>query len=355
MLLILWYFSGMTRQSSVMALTLCALIFVVIMCAIAFYQKLHLKLKLKEPHDIAFKKIEKNITVSAENTGLLPVNKYRISLSAKYRNSRSAVKRKFSGCAGGKHDKDESDSEFYITAPYCGMIDLQINKAKVYDNLCLFSFSKRIRHSGELMVFPVPKRMNIVMPSSGSQDNLPLSEAVSDKPGDDLSEVRQLREYRPGDLFRHIHHNYSARSGNLWVKEYKKENDHIFDLYLDTSSETPVNAELADAFYEIVYSVAENLCRKEISVNIHWYDRKNKTFIDYRVSNDAECAEMLAKLYLTDTFCTKEEFASEASAADENAMKINISLEWTLGTRPIHRFNIPTVEAELASVPFVIR
>lgn len=72
-LLLIWYIAGMYRQAPIMALVIGALIFVVLLCAVAFYQKLHLRLRLDKPHDIAFKRYEKNIAVRAVNTGLLPV------------------------------------------------------------------------------------------------------------------------------------------------------------------------------------------------------------------------------------------------------------------------------------------
>ena len=104
------------------------------------------------------------------------------------------------------------------------------------------------------------------MPPFGTYTNDPVAESTSDKKGEDHSEVRLIREYRDGDLPRHIHRNYSAKTEKLWIKEYEKENDYIFDLFIDSSSETRLTVEQKDAFFELIFAVIKNLMENDIII-----------------------------------------------------------------------------------------
>ncbi len=355
MLLVIWYFAGMYRQTSVMTLAVCALIFVLLLIGIAVYQRFNINIRPDKKQDIAFKKIEKTVLVRADNKGIFPLNRYKLFLSVNYSGDKKKLKKKFTGCAWGKNGDKDDLSEFYLTAPYCGLIDIHFKRAKIYDNIALFSVPKKLRESGQLMVFPVEKNMNIIMPMTGFHDNIPLVETLSEKSGDDHSEVRLIREYRPGDLYRHIHRNYSARTDNLWVKEYRKENDFIFDVFLDTSSDGPVPPQILDSFYEIVFSVIINLCRKDIVIMAHWYDKEKNGIVDLEITKENQCFEMLARLFLTDTSCSRQTISGSIEQFGDKCMVISTGLEWRLGTRPIHRFDPQNTETELATNIFDLR
>ena len=352
-MLVIWYFAGMFHQIPLMVLSVCLFLVPLTMCCLAIYQHHHLKITLPKPKDIAFKKIEKEVTVLAENSSRLPVNRYRLKLQLKYTTDKHPVRKKFSGCAGGRSMNEENLSYFYLQAPYCGIIEWQIKKATVYDPLSIFFSVRKMSEKGQLIVFPVEKPMQIEMPLSGRYDNLPVAETHSSKTGDDHSEVRQIREYQPGDLSRHIHRNYSARTDTLWVKEFSKENDYIFDLLLDTT-DTNIGTDEWDAFYEIIFSVMLALLKKDIYINVHWYDKQRNAVRSYRVDHETEAAEVLAQLYLADKACTPEVLYASLDPQQEGLMIINTHLEWYFSGQPVYAFHKETVEQELSSMTFCL-
>ncbi len=353
-LAVVWYFAGMFRQPAVMALTICGILLVLVLIIMSIYQKHHMSIELPKAQIIGFKNIQKPIKLYAENKSLLPVNRFKVVLRTGYANDKKTVKRKFNGSALGRNANNDNVSEFYITAPYCGIINIDLKKIKVYDNLAMFSSSKRVNSQAKLLIYPIPKEMNIIIPFFGSYDNSPVTESISDKTGDDHSEIKLIREYRPGDLYRHIHHNHSAKTGNIWVKEYKKENDLIFDLLIDTSSDSPLTPEVYDALYEIVYSVTTSLVKKEILLKVHWFDNRLGGLTEMLVENEEQANEMLAALYNTDKSCNRLRFSGAASQLPPEAMIINSSLEWYFGGKPVYRFSLNNFEKELYSIIFTL-
>ena len=351
-MLAIWYFAGMFRQTWMMVLAVTMAVLAVLMTGAAIIQRRRLKLTLQKGWSIAFKKLEKEVAVQAENSSPLPVNRYKVNLLLRYDTDKNGTKRRLCGCAGSRKENAVNTAEFYITAPYCGLIKVELKKYRVYDPLTLFSSAKKINETADILVFPVEKRMNLVMPSVGSNDDIPKTETRTPKPGDDHSEVHLIREYRPGDLTKHIHHNYSARTDSIWVKEFTKDNDLIFDLYLDTADSDSLMTDDWDAFYEVVFSVLTALVRRNIAVNAHYFDRKKGGVCKFEVSSDALCAELLAKLYLADKTCKKDELFGSTDLHTLGKMLITAKLEWIFSGSPVYQFHKEKTEAELSALTF---
>jgi len=351
-LLILWYFSGMFRQPAVMSLILCAVFVVVILLGLAIYQLFHINISLPKAKIITYKNVENRIEFNVENKSIIPVNRFKIIFVTGYTGVKKRIRKKFSGAALGKNENKDNISEFFMIPPYCGLVDIELKKIKVYDNMTLFSLSKKLDDHVQIFVMPVPKLMNISMPVFGGYDNMPMTEMLSHKSGDDNSEIRQVREYRTGDLYRHIHHNYSARTDSLWTKEYRKENDFVFDILVDTSHEGALPIEYSDAFYEILYSLVYTLIQNEMILKVHWFERSLKGLRSFDVNNEKDALEMMAALYSADSSCTKQEFYGAASVLKNEFMKINTSLEWYFGEKAVYRFSVQDIEKQLAGLIF---
>ena len=119
-MLMIWYFAGMFHQVGLMILAVCFLLFPLAMF-------------------IAFKKIEKEIGIRADNDSRLPVNRYRVKMRLRYTTDKNILRKKLGGCAGQRSMNEENLSFFYLQAPYCGVIDLQLTRWILYDPLSIFS------------------------------------------------------------------------------------------------------------------------------------------------------------------------------------------------------------------------
>ena len=226
-----WYFAGMNRQPYVMAAAICGMIFVVFSFVFARVQKHFLSADLPDQENVIYKDHENPLVIHTENRSRLPVNRYRVTVLMRYKGSKNSSLRKLNGSAGRRNDNKENISVLYYNAPYSGTIRISLLRLRVYDFFMIFSSSKKLENvMREVIVLPVPKKMNIAMPPFGTYTNEPVAQSTSDKKGDDQSEIRLIREYREGDLTRHMHRNYSARTEKIWIKEFQKENDYICSM-----------------------------------------------------------------------------------------------------------------------------
>ena len=104
-----------------------------------------------------------------------------------------------------------------LSAPtgHCGLLELRVDRARVYDYLGLFS--RRIHPSApaRLLCRPIPAVTELPTIPEG-QGMRPVSGgAARPGPGDDYD----LREYRPGDPMRSVHWKLSSKWDELIVRE----------------------------------------------------------------------------------------------------------------------------------------
>lgn len=105
-----------------------------------------------------------------------------------------------------------------FTPTHCGTFEISLKKLRVYDLLGLFHISKKISFSKKIIVQP----RIFPIEASIESDTLFCSESNTfspSKPGDDPSEILNLREYREGDRPNCIHWKLSSRNDNFIVKE----------------------------------------------------------------------------------------------------------------------------------------
>lgn len=116
-------------------------------------------------------------------------------------------------------------------------IDGKMEQLKVYDYLVLFSASRKICQELTVAAFPNSQPMRMEYPEALWRADTDSREQVVNGRGDGTGEIRQLREYRPEDSWRHIHWNQSARTGRLWIKEYEEETNGMAVLGLEMQKE----------------------------------------------------------------------------------------------------------------------
>ncbi len=350
----IWYLAGIYRNKTLMTAAICAAIAVLVLIVSARVMRHCISVKIPPQNRIAYKNTEKLFNVQAYNKGIIPVNRMSVMLNLKYKNAKKISRKKFYGSASGKKDNDSNLMGFYFIAPYCGALTLSVKKFRVYDWLSIFSSGKRAKCSEELFILPIDRNIQIQLPPIGTYDGDPVTMLNSDKKGNDNSEIRLIREYRQGDLYRHLHRNYTARTGTPWIKEYYKENDFVFDLLLDTSGELPPNEEDMDAFYDISYSVISALIKSEAIVRVHWYDKNKKMLASETPQNTEQLNHLMTRLYQTDTECSPSDIQGTSSELGKNKMVINTRLEWYFMEKHIFSFTKQMFHSELAGNIFVL-
>lgn len=110
-----------------------------------------------------------------------------------------------------------------LSSSHSGLLSCRLASLRIYDPLCLFSFSgkkKKDQTGREASVLVLPALRELTGQERGSMPENPDGvEYAADRPGDDPSELYDIREYRAGDRISRIHWKLSERGEEVYVKE----------------------------------------------------------------------------------------------------------------------------------------
>ena len=100
---------------------------------------------------------------------------------------------------------------------YIGMVKTEITNVALTDLLHFFTYSLPVTQIVEVPVFPVETEQDD-LPATPSSDGLD-EYTESDSKGNISSDIKEIRQYQPGDRLQRIHWKLSAKLDDLFVKE----------------------------------------------------------------------------------------------------------------------------------------
>ena len=337
-----WYLAGMFRTLSLTVLLLSELGLLAVMAAVSVYFRATLDASF--PADAVFGEKGRDCPcrVRLDAKGRLPIGRPRLKLSFRYPAQRRKTTQYF---YGGAEPGRATEVEFYVRPPYCGALDIELRQILTWDYLFLFPVRHRKREHMTLAVLPPPRPLRIdprTLPEiSGGQprDAVPV-------PLDGVSpEARDLREYRPGDSARSIHWKLSARTGQLWSRDYQDEREERFTLSLDLSDAARIRPEQWDAFCEVLSAVILGLLRHRNAVRIFWRDGKRD--LQWDVADTQSCQAFFLRLYRSEP----PDGIPEPVLTD---FALNTKLCWTRGAEFLWRFDASDPVPEILEKTFVV-
>lgn len=234
--------------------------------------------------------------------------------------------------AGLVRGRGQEQSDFEISAEHCGFVNLTLQRLHVWDYMKLFGPRVRgKRMSRQVPVFPRRYVLHVESASGESMQALGTNLTPLPLAGTDVREVQQYREYQEGDSVKNIHWKLSARSEELWVKEFSRSDERRVELFLDLIERNACSAEEMDAFYEVFLALLLGLLEKYDSVYLYWYCWQEKALIVQRVTGEEQYQETLAKLYRTDRIPADQ--VDEKAYWDEKNVQVGSSLQLDLKLR----------------------
>ncbi len=131
------------------------------------------------------------------------------------------------------------------------------------DPLGVFAFTRKAPCSGELVIYPTPRKIRI-LPSSGT-DKYGFQDLISLIMHGNSVDPDGVRRYMPGDPLRRIHWRQTARTGKLSVIEFEETQAVNFIILLDTKKISGVRSG-TDAAFECAVSVAASILQQVIDI-----------------------------------------------------------------------------------------
>lgn len=152
-----------------------------------------------------------------KNKSFLPITYGSIYFSFRYEVSKKWNKRRMAFQMKGW---DECVYDLTMNSEYCGAVEIKVRRIIVKDFLRVFSIPKWIKRTYRQVVFPELNIVNLKVDKVVNFYNDEYEEFYEDHPGNDPSEVFEVREYKEGDKLQRIHWKLSSKKDKLMVKEF---------------------------------------------------------------------------------------------------------------------------------------
>ena len=153
-------------------------------------------------------------------------------------------------------------------SPFCGRIRLSVDAVRLYDCFGLVGVRARTDAHAASVVQPDSFPQSLLLtPSSARVEE--AEDYSTERPGSDLSEIFQIRDYVPGDSPRQVHWKLSQKYGKLIVKDASLPITRSAALFWERTEEYPT-ASRTDAEAEIVASLCRNLLAQSVQFTLCW-------------------------------------------------------------------------------------
>ena len=207
------------------------------------------------------------ISLLIENHSIFPVLNVRCRIQSENQlNKQNDTKDVFLWIAG----KKKKEISFNAGCAYCGRMRFDVSYITLYDCFGLIGIRRKQESIGYMTVLPDTFEMEIqLVPTPGSIDE---SEIYSqERPGNDMSEIFQIREYVPGDSPKQIHWKLSSKFDRLIVRDPALPITRNVLLFWERTGESG-DLELIDAQAETLVTICQNLLEQSVQFTVGWND-----------------------------------------------------------------------------------
>lgn len=344
------YLAGMYRYPPLMALCgIEVIIFIISVCLSRRFCRA-LRPEFSRKSGAAQTGDEFPCVIRVEYDRWLPTGGFHVRLRAGYPGEKKRSVFQLSGKCG----HGGQDLEFALTAPYCGLLQIQLERLRAYDLFSLFSFQKRLSDEMQIAVFPRPFAVGVNLSVWEGAGGLSAEEETIGRPGDAYHEIRQIREYRTGDSIRHIHWNLSAKTDQLWLKEYERKTDTTAHLVLDMRSSVEPGIEERSAFYTLLSALTLGLLKHMAAVRLYWFDMEKRGWETASIGDTNQCQDALFRLYQSKTRSELMDGKLPPPPCGEDAFRLDLGLTWYFRDIRLFQFSSETLERDIREKRFIL-
>ena len=231
------------------------------------------------------------VTVTLENTAIFPV--FEMMCIIRTENQLNRETHHFPGVTW-MPPKGKQEICIETGSDYCGRIKITASKVVMYDCFGLLGIGCKTDASAYMTVQPDTFEMEVsLLPDSGSIDD---SDVYSEeKPGNDMTETYQIREYVPGDSMRQIHWKLSNKFDRLIVRDPALPVIQNVLVFWERTGESG-DPDILDAQAEIIVSLCKSLLDNSIKFTVGWNDTDRNLCILHEISNTDELVGIVPRL-----------------------------------------------------------
>ena len=188
----------------------------------------------------------------------------------------------------------EQHSALQVKSQYCGRLRIRVEKLKLYDCFGLIGIPCNASARGYVTVQPETFEPVVQLtPNPSSTDD---SDAYSQsRPGFDLTETYQIREYTPGDSPKQIHWKLTGKLDRLVVRDPGLPITRNVLVFWERTGETGDPA-LIDAQAEVVISLCRSLMVSGIQFTLAWNNTQQNQLVRHFLKDMDELVAVIHRL-----------------------------------------------------------
>ena len=181
-----------------------------------------------------------------------------------------------------------------VGSDYCGRLRLAVPKVVLYDCFGLLGIWCKVNTVGHLTVQPDTFEPNIsLVPNANCIEE---SDVYSqERPGADLTETFQIREYVPGDSPRQVHWKLSSKFDRLIVRDPALPITRNVLIFWERTGESG-DIDIIDAQAEVIVSICKGLLDQSVQFTIGWNDTDRNLCILHEIHDMDELIGMIPRL-----------------------------------------------------------
>ncbi len=181
--------------------------------------------------------------------------------------------------------KNEEPKSIQITTGECGRYLMTLVDARCYDYLKLFSLRvKKDVKVREVTVIPEIEENQSRM-ELGDRMDPDAQRYAEGKPGDDYTELFDLREYQPGDRVSRIHWKLYGRRGEIIVREGSYPIDSRFIIAVDLKP-AYANHKAAEELFGAAFSLSQELVAENLPHEMLWWDARTDFAMEAKIDGE---------------------------------------------------------------------
>ena len=225
--------------------------------------------------------------------------------------------------------RNENVYGWNMESVYAGYVGLQGRKLTMQDYLGLFRFEKEWNAEAGVSVIPhtdeVVMRLLESAVTEGDESESDNGDAV-----EDVTQVKEFREYKPGDRIQRVNWKLSAKHDNLYVKEFEQEFSRTLTLLPELRRDTDKIGFL-DEVITAFYSTAAQLIEMEIRFNVKWYDCEQGKFRTEPVEEPDGLLDVLQQIFMMKSY---EDFEAYSHYIETKSGKNETAIYFTSPSFP---------------------
>ena len=176
-----------------------------------------------------------------------------------------------------------------------GFYHIELKKVRIYDMTGMFYLNRKCTGSAKFYVLPKIVDVGVRL-SEQTRNFYGESDSYDDfHPGQDQSEIFDVREFRAGDRIQSIEWKLSAKQDQLYVREGSLPMACPVVLFLEASNRKKNYEDFLVVAAGISFSLMDAACHHYIS----WYSESRQDIVRYRVYDEESFYEFFA-IYLTE-------------------------------------------------------